>query len=618
MGQVTVGNAVLPVGFNRLTPGGVQSGPGNRLPLQNIDADWLDAVTRAAAADEFKAAALRAALDLGDESTVPDAVIAASANRGNQILSLLDIGGKGDGTTDNAAVFAAIPVGSVINLPKGSYRVNGTSIMSILSGLTILGSGKGVSFIDWYVPPGVGGFAFTVGSQHIFAYFTLRIHSTSTNVAGVQFTDITPKFNWIDFEIDGTNSANTAHGVTFATAAIALKGDIDNCDFHDLFFGMFSNNNFTGQCKDWHFRGGRCYRNVGDDFELNSAANLTATWQRIIFDSWSFSEWLGDPGVGAYGFAIGLSSTQQIEIGNCTFDGYTLEAIHVDTYCYDVHIHDCTSTGCKIFASIYEDHCALIKVCDNTCTGNLAVALDADPASLPDPSLTMDDNWIAIYFRNPGETSSPSAAQCTGNIISRYTIPIYAPIDRGGMVEGNTAYDCSCLAVLPYWETARLRNNRAVRCKYVYYDGGAGGHVGFTIIENCPNWFFNKSASPIIFTEGFKVCIPSGTLTIDTSGDQFLPIIPAAPAAIGGGYGISVRNYDLGSYYALSTHSIVFGDGQTLLDTILMYKGFASFQTFLLSVVGSAMVLEVYHDTSADTNTFHPQVEMDATGMWVF
>lgn len=486
----------------------------------------------------------------------------------SEVVYAKDYGVVADGVTnDRAAMLIAIAAaaGRELVLPYGTTLIEG-NVANLLSvaNISIRGAGRGKSVLYFKSTSAYPNCFAVTGDNVRMEALTIRVEVGDNGALGINFTANSTEHEFFDIEIDGFLSrygsyGNRCHGVLVEDAITVTRVNFTDCYIHGCGYGLFTRNTFDGLAQDWSFIGCHFWDNLADDLEFNSNNNPNTTWQDINVIGCFFDGAGRNPSPGAAGFAIGIDSGKDIYIGGNRFRNYARVAVHVEDYNQGVSVIANSFRNNVGAIEVYEDESYSVKVEGNNIDGTLAVALDSDPSTYSDPS-AIDSGSFGIYVRFPGISSSSSNISVRNNTVTRCNVGIVPPYDRGGVVEENQIANCNAAFWYVASNMSRVRNNRAVRCKYGVFATTLS--IDYNTFEDCYLFQYGKTGI-VHLLEGLRwvvslIVVPIGPTTVN------IPIFSNIPSKVADGvFTHTLKTYGLNNYSLLRATYVYNGTTET-------------------------------------------------------
>ncbi|MGY1769948.1 right-handed parallel beta-helix repeat-containing protein [Blastococcus sp. SYSU D00813] len=204
------------------------------------------------------------------------------------------------------------------------------------------------------------------------------------------------------------------HGIKFPDRGAAQDVVISGSTLRGLVYGLLMANASTATVTGVTVEESTFTGNANTDLEFNSPSGWI---RRIRVDGCTFAD------NDSEGFGVGLAHVEDAVVSNCSFDTYSLEAVHVEDYSDEVTVRRNTFRACGLRMHSHVQvisGCTNVRVVENT--------FDA----------TANAELIYVVNALPGGTQPTAGGR-----------PSDGPSDV--LVRGNT-FDCSADAVPVYFQ----------------------------------------------------------------------------------------------------------------------------------------------------------------------
>ena len=464
-----------------------------------------------------------------------------------QYVSPLDFGAVGDGTTnDTAAILAAIATGKPINLCGLTYLIDGSSLSSNASIVTITiptiiyGEGGGFN-IKVPISSANNIKAFNIQSTFyaVDTSFTMVQSSAGTQLAvqNIFLLGTTTSFKLTNCALDGSALAYDANNIfcyaITVDGAVSISGVVvQDTSFNGFLYGFISLMTFTGTVDGMRFIGANSFSNIsGDALEFNSP---NGTMVNILVDSARITNMIAVPSITTGGFGIGVAKCTNVTITNCYVDTTYLQGIHVEDLTSSVTIennHLQSKYGVVLYAPVtsglVNKAYGRIIVCGNIIVGPLAVTLGSSMNSYTPASIATASVGVALPSAGTFETANYVTIE--DNCITGFDIGIRVPQSKGCLVTGNDIVNCTVALYSDdpqYNYENRINNNKVSFCNY--FVQGQRVIVGSHDLESVNNLFLKVgSIGSIFFTSGFSISTAVTSITGSTVGSLDLCTAPS-------------------------------------------------------------------------------------------
>lgn len=255
-------------------------------------------------------------------------------------------GARGDGVADDGpalrrALAAVGPEGGTVFLPAGTYRMQ-TGLPLFPSPGTVLAGDPGRTTIR--VDPTAAGyteFCRPTGDRVILDGLTVeRVTDVPTVLLPVGAVhDLTLSRTAFVGHTD-TLRTEYCHGIQLGVAGGAGgRLRLQDVSMTTMTYGLFQTNASNATTDGIVVTGSTFRRGANTDLEFNGPAGAISN---VTVEGCTFGDNL------SAGFGVGLALVRAATIRGCSFDGYAMEAVHLEDYSQGVVIRDNTFSACGL------------------------------------------------------------------------------------------------------------------------------------------------------------------------------------------------------------------------------------------------------------------------------
>lgn len=434
--------------------------------------------------------------------------------------------------------------GRVLRLHSGIIRMDTATLQ--LKNITLQGDGSQNTVLLRTMPAATLDGMTIIGDGVSLIGLTLAVAGVSSAQVALRFPVSSSDHGFWDFVIDGTRSKesdtkNFVHGITLSANASVSNVYFDpRCVVHHCRYGLFTTNDFKGKARYWLFHGMTFHHNSADDMELNSEDNPEDTWTDCVLDGVIFRDWIGSTSDTGGGFAFGTDSGKRLIINRPQITGRYRQAIHIEDWTSDIQIINPLINGPTVGVYVYQEQAQSITVTGGEFIGPLGYRADQDPADMPEPS-TVDFASVAVYNATPGVSSTSTCVRVHGITARGWEYGVVTPVDRGGVVEGNTL--AGCIVAMHRGSGGmppahRQHMNRIYRCRYAY-SVSVMGAIGHNTVEDCYALFKESTGRIMHLPDGVDI---ARTRIAIVPGYVNIPLFPTPKIMNGEGIEIAIHS----------------------------------------------------------------------------